>query len=49
MYNFVSSGIATEISIYKSAVAVDQNHVSVQKADTSGKIRKHRSKCVAKR
>jgi hypothetical protein len=48
MYNFVTSGIATEISTYKLAVAVDQN-VSVQKADTSGKIRKHRRKCVGKR
>jgi translation initiation factor IF-1 len=45
MYNFVTSGIATEISIYKLTVAVDQN-VSIQKAHTSGKIRKHRRKCV---
>jgi hypothetical protein len=45
MYNFVTSGIATEISIYKLALAVDQNHVSIQKADTSGKIRK----CMGKR
>ena len=49
MYNFVTSGIATEISVYKLAVTVDQNHVSVQKADTSGKIRKHSRKCVGKR
>jgi len=34
MYNFVTSGIATEISLYKLAVTVDQNHVSIQKADT---------------
>jgi hypothetical protein len=46
MYNFVTSAIATEISTYKLAVAVDQN-VSVQKAE--GKIRKHRRKCVGKR
>ena len=47
MYNFVTSDTATGISMYKLAVAVDQN-VSVQKADTSGKIRKHRRKCVGK-
>jgi hypothetical protein len=47
MYNFVTSGLATEISMYKLAVAVDQN-VSVQKADTSEKIRKHRRKSVGK-
>jgi hypothetical protein len=49
MYNFVTGDIATEISIYKLAVAVDQNHVSIQKADTSGKIGKQRRKCVGKR
>jgi len=49
MYNFVTSRIATEISMYKLAVAVDQNHVTIQKADTSGKIRRHRRKCVGKR
>jgi len=30
MSNFVTSGIATEISVYKLAVAVDQNHVGTQ-------------------
>jgi hypothetical protein len=48
MYNFVTGGITTEISMYKLAVAVDQ-HVSVQKAGTAEKIRKHRWKCVGKR
>jgi len=48
MYNFVTSGIATEISLYKLAVTVDQNHVSIQKGGISGKIRKHKRKCVGK-
>jgi hypothetical protein len=49
MYNLATSGIVTEISKYKLAFAVDQNHVSIQKVDTSGKIRKQRRKYVGKR
>jgi len=49
MYNFVTSGIATEISMYKLAGAVDHNCVSIQKGGISGKIRKHKRKGVGKR